>query len=722
MTALVIKTHYSASELAALNLPGLPTTRQAWEYRAQREAWAVQEVRARGGRGGIKKEYLVPAEVQDTIRQQLAKQLLEQAPAVAVATPATTLPVPAADTPAALATWQRECAEARLAFVREIQRLQAILGKEKAVQEIIARASTGALREPLQGLVKVANAKAGESRTLSRRRLFDWCSTVEKAGEQSPIALLAPKARKSEIPAWAGPLLKAWAQPQKPPLTDVLETLKQQLPPGVPLPSYHQANRFLTQRMGKVDVMRGRMGARELANIRPFVRRDTSTLQPTDIYTADGHCFDAEVAHPKHGRPFRPEVTGVVDVGTRRLVGWSCDLAESRWAVLDALRMASSHYGIAALFYVDNGSGYKNDLMQAEGIGLMARLGTSMTHSIEYNSKARGVIERSHQSIWIRAARKLPTYIGADMDPEAKKKVFKLTRADVLATGRSRLLMPWPEFVAFIAAEADAYNNRPHRGLPRITDPVTLKQRHLTPNEMWAEAVDAGFEAVLPTAIEADDLFRPYTHVNVRRGEIQLFSNRYFARALEQYHGEQLQAGYDIRDPQFLWVRDLDGRFICRAELNANRKPYMPRSVIERAEEKREQGRLKRLETKIEEIHLERNPGVLLEHLESVHMPGLDLSRELLAQRRAEIEAMPIEAAPAWAPRATPIPDNVIELEETAAQKYARWKALNERVNAGNALSEEERNFWSLFPHSDLFQLLREQEEGELGLRQQARV
>lgn len=708
-----MKQWYSASELAGL--PGMPSTARAIQIRAKKE-WQGRK------RVGTKAMEYDLASLPAPTQQALITSALAQAPVTPVPASRASLSVPAAASPAELATWQRQCAEARLAFVREIQRLQVLLGKEKAVQEIVARAAQGSLPESLQGLVKVANAKAGEGRSLSRRRLFDWCSLVEKAGEQSPVALLAPKARAREIPSWAAPLLKLWGQPQKPALTDVLEDLRQQLPEGVPMPSYHQAHRFLNQRMGKVDVERGRMGPRALKTIQPFIRRDTSNLLPGDVYSADGHCFDAEVAHPFHGQPFRPEITAVIDTATRKIVGWSCDLAESRWAVLDALRCAALGHGVPALFYVDNGSGYKNDLMQAEGVGLMARLGTTMTHSRAYNSQAHGTIERSHQSLWVRAAKRLPTYIGASMDGEAKQRVHKLTRKDIAVVGRSRLLPSWAEFVAMAEAVVAEYNQRPHSALPRIADPVTLKRRHMTPDEMWAQAAADGFVAETLARHEADDLFRPYTLRTVQRAEIALFNNVYFSKALEQFHGETVQVGYDIHDASFVLVRDMEGHLIARAEWNANKRDYFPQPVVEQARQQRMEGRLKRIQKQEAEIHLERNPAAVLEHLESIPVPGLDLSRERLARSALEIEALPMAAAPTWAPAATPIPDNIIELEETNTQKYARWKALNDRVNAGSVLTEEEGNFWSLFPHSDLFQLMREQEEGELGLRQQAHV
>ena len=189
------------------------------------------------------------------------------------------------------------------------------------IQKFIEQAAEGTLPTEMQEAVTKANAKSGENRTISRRSIFDWMKAVDDAEKHkiAVISVLAPKQRASQIPSWAGELLRLWGQPQKPTLTVCLEQLPQYLDANVECPSYAQAYRFLNEKMGKVDVMRGRMGKREIKNIQPFIRRDTSLLLPTDVYTADGHCFDAEVAHPMHGKPFRPEITSIIDVATRPL-------------------------------------------------------------------------------------------------------------------------------------------------------------------------------------------------------------------------------------------------------------------------------------------------------------------------------------------------------------------------------------------------------------------
>lgn len=646
----VIKQWYSAAELADMKLPLLPETKKGVLEKADREGWPRQK---RAGRGGGF-EYQPPKAVMDAIREQALHSMVKGAQhetnkndAHGVPTrvaqnghhsgripPATTNSrqmakagtnqAPAiASIPAALKDWQRTTAEARAAICAEVRRLADAGGTERAIRTIITLAEQGQLPEHLQQMVPVANARAGANgtRTLSRTSIFRWLKESEGG-----VAKLAPKQREAAaIPAWAPYLLALYRQPQKPALKWVMEQLPDTLPAGIEAPSYFAANRFINK-ISKTEVQRGRMGSREIKNIRPFVRRDTSQMWPGDAYTADGHTFDAEVAHPAHGKAFRPEITSVLDIGTRRAVGWSAGLAESTWAVLDALRHACLTGGIPAIFYVDNGSGYKNAAMSAEATGFLARIGATLTHSLPYNSQARGIEERSHQSIWVRGAKTLPTYMGADMDREAKQKAFKVTRADLRLVGSSRLLMPWNDFVQWCQEQVDAYNNRPHRALPKIRDAETGKMRHQTPNEAWQQAIDEGWKHTPVEQHEADDLFRPYKEAKTTRAEVRLFGNLYFHPDLEHYHGETVRVGYDIHDASHVWVRDLQGRLICVAGFEANKRSYFPQSFIEQAAEKRAKGRIKRAEARIDEAMEELSPPQLLEHQPTIELPVMAIN------------------------------------------------------------------------------------------------
>lgn len=57
------KTHYTCAELAAMKLPGMPGTEMGWSKLVKREGYAFVEAAAKGGRGGLRREYAPPSAV-----------------------------------------------------------------------------------------------------------------------------------------------------------------------------------------------------------------------------------------------------------------------------------------------------------------------------------------------------------------------------------------------------------------------------------------------------------------------------------------------------------------------------------------------------------------------------------------------------------------------------------------------------------------------------------
>jgi putative transposase len=186
--------------------------------------------------------------------------------------------------------------------------------------------------------------------------------------------------------------------------------------------------------------------------------------------------------------------------------------------------------------------------------------------------------------------------------------------------------MQFSEFLKWCDAQVEDYNNRPHRGLSKIADPVTGKKRHQSPNEAWAAAMTEGWEPVMLKPGESADLFRPYKIGKTHRAEVRLFGNIYFNRELEHYHGENVRIGYDIHDGSKVWVRDMEGRLICVAEFEANKKAYFPQSQIDMADRKRAEGRIKRAEAHIEEAEAELNPRLVIEHQAAITVPSFEFN------------------------------------------------------------------------------------------------
>lgn len=683
-----MKARLSAAELLALALPGLPASVQNINARATREAWPFVEVPSRG-RTGTRREYIVaelPAPIRTAIQSQAIDSAVSEITSTVAAhatalTPAgdASLPMKSPAVPfseADLTDAQRLERDARAGVLAALRHLQNTTkcSQDAAITTLLTSARAGRLDEVTDRLLRLSRDSRGRAGDgyPSPRTLKRWLGARD----------LVPRVARADmsVPTWAGAFLAEFRRPEKPSVEAAYRTACAVW--GAERPSIHQVRRFLAK-LGNVTRENGRMGARELKNIQPFVRRDFSHLEPNDVWSADGHTFDAEVQHPLHGRPFRPEITVFVDIATRRAVGWSCDLAESGIAVADALRWGVERHGAPALIYVDNGSGYRNAAMSDEAVGLVGRIGSTMTHSLPYNSQARGVIERLHQTLWVDGAKDLPGYIGAAMDREARLAQFKLSRKAIKGGG-AMPLMPWELFVAWVQERVDWYNDRAHRSLGNTS-----------PNLAWRAFEAKGWAAHMLDAALLDTLFRPRIARTVARGELVLFNNRYFSRELTEFHGEQVHVAYDIHDAGKVWAYWPDGRLICTAEVDGNKRHYFPVPVVEQARQTRAKGRLARVETKRDEILAELHGTAALPALESAPLVIggriVDPAAALAARREAIEHAAEVQAAPVARKEPTPPqPDTTPRSSRTAAENYAEWLDIDRRINALEEVTDAE--------------------------------
>lgn len=706
-----MKANYSVMELLEMELETLPKTKAGLGEKIKRESWPFIEIACKGGRNGKRREYAPPPEIMAQIKEREISQLMDEtapAPLPALADePETGLSV--AQRHAVLTDRQKQVESARMGVLSAIDKLmdEAKTGKLAAITTLLTQA-----RLPEYGhiakMFELARDGRGAVGDLPSVRTINRWFAARESGE------LVPKIRLPDmaLPEWGKLWLACWQNPQKRGVEQAYREFFvpqwQQQAPLAKMPSVHQARRLL-EKLGNVSREKGRLGPRALKNLKGFKVREFLHLDPAEIYTADGHTFDAEVLHPDSGKPFRPEITTVADVATRKIVGWSVDLAESGHAVLAAISHACGTNGIPAIFYVDNGKGYKNSLMTDEATGLMGRIGTTMMHSLPYSSKARGVIERLHQTVWVDAAKSLASYMGEDMDDEARQEVHKASRkagqvalktVPALANIASLQASPlptWRDFVVFCAQRVEWYNNRPHRSLPKVLD-VSGKRRHMTPNEMWALKVAEGAEILRVDEADKQTLFMPQKMCTVERERVRLHRNYYYSTALQEYNGERMRVAYDIHDADFVWIYDDAGRFVAKAEWNANNIDYMPKTVREQAKEKRVDAQLKRIAKKGADIEAAR-PVRVIEHQTSVNLGGVVLNMAEIRQRGEALAAIKpraddVDAVVVERPSETEKADDGWQVPATAQERFELYQRLQHAAD----LPEKAATWVRLYP------------------------
>ena len=722
-----MKTHYSILELLEMKLENLPTTKMGLGSKVVRESWPFIEVAGKGGKGGKRREYAPPPEVLKLIQAKKLNEVLGGLSDLPEPQPSPTgrggdaAGLPSPDVRGGQLTigvtdgsteQQRLCESARRGVLSAVERVMAESGvsKEAAMTTVLTQAKMPGFEHIAKLFSLAADGRGGGGKLPSVRTIKRWFAARESNS-------LAPKSRTEDmnVPSWLPVFLECYRLPMKPSVSEAyrlfvnrLEGLHSPLGKEGDVPSIHQVRRWLGK-LGNVERERGRRGARDLKNILPHKRRDFLHLKPAAIYTADGHTFDAEVLNPLSGLPFRPEITTVLDVGTRRCMGWSVGLAESRFTVLEALSHAS-RAAIGALWYVDWGRGFENLMMTDEATGLMGRLGMTMTHSRAYNSQAKGASERSH-NIFTRAAANLPSFVGKNMDDEARQKLFKLSRKEVRLHGKilNSPIPTWDEFKGYIERVVDEYNDRPHRSLPKFTDREG-KRRHMSPNEFWALKVAEFGEPPRVSPEEEGYLFRPQVMRTVRRGEVSLFGNTYYSAELMEFNGETVRVGYDVQDALWVWIYDDVGRLICKAEWHGNSTDYMPVSVLERAEDKRNDERLKRNELQQQNILKERRVPTI-EHQDSVNIGGMVLGMAevkkkaaLLSQLRSREDDLTVEAVEVKAVAMPSEPETAAgwSVPSEASERFA----LYQRICGQADLPPQAQRWLERYPQSNEYKAL----------------
>lgn len=597
------KLFYSIQELNSLELSGLPSTVQGLIYRVENEQWAR---RPRAGRGGGYEYELasMPPEIQQQIREyEIANLVIEPRHAKVKS-----LTILESQELEQLTEDQREIADARLYLVSAVARLEKNTTRINAVQTIVKQAKAGELDPTLQEAAYKANARRQTGKVISERSLMRYVLAAAKCSTPSErleaLAPGQPKAKPLKAIPWLPLFLKIYQVPSGISVEEAyVEFINICIEQKREYPTIHQV-RYALRRMSEMDREKGRITGSDRKAMLPYVKRNWEVLGLNGAWVGDGTSMKLKVQHPDHGRPFIPELTMIIDAANRYIVGWSVSLAENTMAVADAFRNGVEKHGLPLIYYSDNGGGQTAKHLDHDVTGIFARLGVEHKTGIPGNPQGRGIIERLNRTVAQRIARQFPTYFGGNSDRESTRKMLvavdsasnAVTKGKELSTQQESTInkIPsWQQFIDMCQAGIDWYNNEHiHRDLG--TTPALARQEQMKTSEIDYLELN-----------EIRDLFMPSEFRTVQRGWISLYNNNYFHMDLAAYNGLKVQVCFDIHDASTVIIRDEEGRFICEAEFDGNKRDAFPKAYVEEVREKRRKNRLRTLEKRMEEVEAE---------------------------------------------------------------------------------------------------------------------
>ncbi len=402
---------WSAEEIAAACLPGLPGTKQGVNFFAKQQGWRQKPgaIKRKPGRGGgiLYHWSVLPVNARLKLLQQDAEQ-----------------PAARLDRGAAWAAFEALAQKS----------------KDEAVKRLDTLDKVDALHlsgSPHVQAVKVIAAEKG----VSPRTVYNWIALVEGVSREDRLAYLTPRPPKKRASkedraqyqpfmAW---LKSAYLRLERPTFAQsyraaVMEAGRQ----GWPYPILKTAKRQVDADVPRTTQVYSRQGLTGLMRCYPAQTRDRSSLTALEAVNADCHKIDIFVEWPD-GTINRPQIVAFQDLYSNKILSWRVDHDPNKVMVMAAFGKLVETWGIPKRCLFDNGREFANKWMTAgaatrfrfkiredDPIGVLPLLGIQMHWATPAHGQAKP-IERAFRDLASDVA-KDPRFAGAYVGnrPDAK--------------------------------------------------------------------------------------------------------------------------------------------------------------------------------------------------------------------------------------------------------------------------------------------------------------
>ena len=539
----------SLAELAAEKLSDMPTTRQAYAARADREGWdKTNLVRMRKGRGAGKEYHysLLPDAAQVELAQRYGRKRIK-------ANDNTTIAKPDWREDASGNAWKmydaapnkhKEIAQMRLRALNRYDEIYAQAGAAPAIKAVISEYD------------------------ISDQTLRNWLAIRRRTNRNDLLPALLPEkrgggGREVEIQGEVWDFIRGdYLRLGEPSFKSCFRRLERAcLANGWALPNARTLERRIDSIPEVVKVL-ARQGEEAARRLYPAQKRDRSMFHAMQAVNADGHKWDV-LCHLEDGTVFRPVTLAFQDLYSGKFVGWRHGTGENKDMVRLAFGDMCMSFGIPDMCYLDNGRAfaskwltggtpnrYRFKVKPEEPQGILTALGVEIHWTTPYHGQSKP-IERGFGD-FARNIADGPWFEGAYTGNSPMNKP---------ANYGSRTI-PFEEFKRVIDHEIMMHNAQAGRTSGVCGGKMSF-------NEAFdASRAKSLIRQATPDQLRLCLLAAEGVKSQARDGSINLMGNRYWHQALVNERGAMLTVRFDPDNLHTdLPVYRRDGTLICIARL-----------------------------------------------------------------------------------------------------------------------------------------------------------
>lgn len=546
MIALAPNSWFTASELAELNLRGLPKNKRKINERAADEGWAYATnekgeplARTRAARGGGLEYHI-------SLLPVSAKSALTRLGMGEKSQPETPSDDEINAHKEAMWSW---FSQQSIKTREEAQRRLEIVNK---IIELIDN-----------GLAKTAAVEAISSlHKVAQSTVWSWLRDVEGVAAPDRLAYLAPKrkggGKKAAMDASLWQILVSdYLRPERPTFQSCYDRIKSvALERDIEIPHAKTLKRKLDKEVDKRVIISQRNGAEVLRNTLPQQERTVSHLHAMEMVNIDGHKFDVFVKLP-NGKTIRPLMIAIQDVYSRKILAWRVGVSEC--SVQTRLTFADlfQKYGVPKECVLDNGRSFASKwitggsktrfrfkIKEDEPTGLLTSLGIKIHWALPYRGQSKP-IERAFRDLCDRISRH-PAMAGA----------YTGNHIDAKPENYGEKAIDFETFKAFVDTQIPIHNARIGRRTETAHggsfDEAFIKSYAVAP---IGKATPEQLRLALLTA--------EHVSTNRKTGAISLAGNRYWSADMGRYAGKKVTVRFNPDNlHEQIYVYALNGEFI----------------------------------------------------------------------------------------------------------------------------------------------------------------